>query len=78
MMQQHVIIKDVLKTLKLPYVMCMAYIFKNMEAFLTRTNDSISRVPCMTSAVERSFGVGAVGISVTVMRVMAVITGQSF
>ena len=56
----------------------MAYTFKYMEAFLTSANDSISRVPCMTSAVERSFGVGAVSIGVTVMRVMAVITGQSF
>ena len=57
--------------------MCMAYTLRNLEAFLTGANDPISRVPCMTSAVERSFGVGAVGISVTVMRVMAVITGQS-
>ena len=36
---------------------------------LTNTRDPISGVPRVTRAVERSFGVGAVGVSVTVISI---------
>ena len=38
----------------------------------TNTRDSISRVSRMTAAVERSFSVGTVGISVTIVNITAV------
>ena len=41
--------------------------------FRTYTSDSISRISHLTRAVERSFGVSAVGISMAVVRVFVIV-----
>ena len=60
-------------------------IFERIVNLFTNTRDSISRVSCMTRTVEWSFGVGTVGVSVTVVCVCAtllyiwnIIEGPSF